>query len=128
MYNNFLPSEFLGWIDTVYQNQSHSDTVTVTVQKGGSVILECSPNTTESLESLLPTWLHLNKMASVLPSGSVLLTSVQEETQLSCVWALRQSVTRQFTVKLKAGELYSYMNTVLYIVISEAPLCTVMVV
>lgn len=94
-------TEFFGWIDKTYVGQSQTDNISITTNKGGSVILECSPNTTESLSCLSPTWQHLSsfKSSSVLPSGNVLLWNVEQEVKLECYWALRpESKMRSFTI------------------------------
>ena len=102
----YFSSEFLGWVDEVYQNQAHDDIITLSVQKGGSVILECSPNTTESLEGLTPTWVPQNKTSVHLSSGSVLMTDVEEDANLVCFWVLRQNVVRQFYVKVTGKHMH----------------------
>lgn len=107
-------AEFYGWIDESYVGQSQIDNITITTTKGGSVILECSPNTTESLSHLTPTWPHLSslKSSSVLSSGNVLLWNVEQEVQQECYWALRpESKMRSFTVVIATGK-----ETMLYCV------------
>ena len=105
-YNAYLSlSEFLGWIDRVYYTTaSHTDNITLTVQKGGSVILECSPNTTESLQGLTPVWLPQSKATTLLPSGNALMSNVQQETNVSCVWTLHQVERREFHIRVTSGE------------------------
>ena len=98
-------SEFLGWIDRAYYTTaSHTDNITLTVLKGGSVILECSPNTTESLQGLTPVWLPQSKATTLLPSGNVLMSNVQQDTNISCVWALHQVERREFHIRVTSGE------------------------
>ena len=107
-------TEFYGWSDEIYVDQSQTDNITITTTKGGSVILECSPNTTESLSHLTPTWPRLSslKSSSVLPSGNVLLWNVEQEVQQECYWALRpESKMRSFTVHIATSK-----ETMLYCV------------
>ena len=98
-----LSTEFLGWVDRAYPGPTHGDSVSLTVQKGGSVILECSPNTTESLEGMAPR-VEARTPTLSLPSGSLLLQDVQEDTNVSCVWPLQEAQTRHFTISVYAGE------------------------
>lgn len=111
MITHFYASEFFGWIDRAYPTNSDTDIVNLTVSKGGSVILECLPNTTESLEGNTTAWLKQNKMATtLLSSGNMLVRDVQEDANFSCVRALRQAKTRTFIVKVSEppGESDTY--------------------
>ena len=98
--------EFLGWVDRAYPTPSDADSVTLIVQKSGSVILECSPNTTESIKGQMPFILSAeNKTSTIsLPSGNVLMTNVEENTIISCVWPLRQAQSRQFNIIVLQGQ------------------------
>ena len=100
----FLHSaEFLGWIDRGYPPPTDANTVTLIVQKGGSVILECSPNTTESLKGRIPQ-LEAKIATLSLPSGNVLVPDVQEDVSISCVWPLQEAHTRHFHISVSPGE------------------------
>jgi hypothetical protein len=104
--------KFLGWVNRAYPTPSHSDNITLTVQKGGSVILECSPNTTESLQGLTPVWLPQSKTTTLLPSGNVLMSNVQEDADFSCVWVF-QAKGREFHIRLTSGERWCVVLCVL---------------
>ena len=107
-------TEFLGWIDRAYPTPTHADTVILTVQKGGSVLLECSPNTTVLVDGQAPLWskgesatpLLLLLLLLVLPSGNVLIRDVLDDTNLTCVWAPEHAESRrQFHVIVSSGEV-----------------------
>jgi hypothetical protein len=102
---NLQLPKFLGWIDRTYPPHTHANTVSLSVGKGGSVLLECSPNTTESVEEGWTPQLDPDiKNTFPLPSGSVLVTDVQEDVNVSCVWPLRQAVSRLFHITVSHGE------------------------
>ena len=102
----YFSAEFFGWIDVAYENnQTNTTPIILKVIKGGSVILECFPNTTESLKGLKPAWLHLTNYSIPLSGGNILLQNLQEDTQQECYWALRPDIKmRKFIITVATGE------------------------
>lgn len=103
LYTFSYSAEFFGWIDRAYTPPTYANLVPLTVQKGGSVILECSPNTTESLEGRSPQ-LDSTVATLSLPSGNILVPDVQEDVNMSCVWPLREAQTRHFIISVSPGK------------------------
>ena len=108
-------TEFLGWIDKVYPPPpTDANSVTLIVQKGSSVILECSPNTTESLNRQTPQ-LDNKTAVHLLPSGNVLVPDVQEDVSISCVWPLHPPQTRNFHISISSGMCWWWDSMIVFI-------------
>lgn len=110
---------FFGWIDEVYPPQPTSNSISLTISNGGSLVLECHANTTATIEHIL--WLREGKLLHFsstdnhyqLPDRSSLLVrnvllSDMRTVSYTCIVELQffNQSSRTFTISTSKGRVW----------------------